>query len=336
MAIFWCSGCKHLREVSNDYLGKRVVCPRCEKVFPVHRTVWLIEQILKKYSASHRELQRLQKWSETPQGGQVEPLVDIIEQQAPDNLDLHNTDSLADPRQYEPIMQWFKKRGIKLDVDPLAVDTTGFFDEVAVWLGEDYDTLGSISKQIKYGQSKNFNTIKITLSKYDAGQIGRIKKFCKNLYSYGFISKNICKKGEDFIRLQLQKSTNIIRFFSGEWMEWFAMMKLLKFFNEKKIPVSCLRNLRVNFDTEQNELDLFFLVDGRIPVCIECKTGEFRQHIDKYIKLRKRLKLEKPQFMLCIIGLEQELVQGLNSTHDLTFVNEKNLVRHIEQLMLSK
>jgi len=60
-------------------------------------------------------------------------------------------------------------------------------------------------------------------------------------------------------------------------------MKLLEYFQEKQLPTSCVRNLIVKFPNEDShELDVFFLVNNSIPVCIECKSGEFRQHIDKY------------------------------------------------------
>lgn len=118
-------------------------------------------------------------------------------------------------------------------------------------------------------------------------------------------------------------------------MEWFVFMKLLEFVREQQLPVACLRSLSVIFPNEDvHELDVFFLINNRIPVCIECKTGEFRQHIEKYSTLRKRLKLEKTQFLLCVIGLSQEQTQGLSSMYDVTFVNEKNFLQHVEQLLV--
>ena len=103
-------------------------------------------------------------------------------------------------------------------------------------------------------------------------------------------------------------------------------MKLLAFFQEKRRAVSCTRNLSVVFPNEDlHELDVFFLVDGDTPVCIECKTGEFRQYIDKYITLRKRLGMKGNNFILCITGLSDEHARGLTTMYDLTFTNELDL-----------
>jgi hypothetical protein len=68
-----------------------------------------------------------------------------------------------------------------------------------------------------------------------------------------------------------------------------------------------------------HELDVFFLVEGNTPVCIECKTGEFRQDIDKYLRLRKRLGIDRSQFILCCLGLGDEQAAGLSSMYELSF-----------------
>jgi hypothetical protein len=88
---------------------------------------------------------------------------------------------------------------------------------------------------------------------------------------------------------------------------------------EKRRAVSGTRNLSVIFPNEDlHELDVFFLVDGATPVCIECKTGEFRQEIDKYLRLKKRLGIDRSQFILCCTGLSDEQAAGLSGMYELT------------------
>jgi hypothetical protein len=79
-------------------------------------------------------------------------------------------------------------------------------------------------------------------------------------------------------------------------------MKLLEFFSNKKINPACSRNLNITFSSNNSyELDLFLLTEKSIPICIECKTGEFRQDIDKYLTLRKQLNIEKKSICyLCL------------------------------------
>ena len=330
MAIFRCNTCGHLREVTNDYIGKSVHCPRCKQVNPIHDTVGFVEKVIEKYLAQYKELQQLRE--------QLAPMeltdLTVVEQQPLADINIYNTTAMASQQQYEPIMAWFERQQIQLDINHQAIDTTGFFDEVAIQLGDHYDTFKLVSDKIKHIQQKGYTNVKLTLSKKSQKQIAAITRFCQELYDYSFVAKYFYQKPDKIIRLTLQTAPAIVKFFNGEWMEWFVFMKLLEFFREKQLSVACLRNLSVTFPNEDaHELDVFFLTNSTLPLCIECKTGEFRKDIEKYSILRKRLKLEKTQFLVCVIGLSQEQTQGLSSMYDVTFVNEKNFLQHVEQLI---
>lgn len=96
---------------------------------------------------------------------------------------------------------------------------------------------------------------------------------------------------------------------------------------------SCARNLNITLQNgDSHELDVFMLIDGKMPICIECKTGEYRQNIDKYLGLRKRLGIDAKSFILCITGLGDEHAKGLTAMYDLTFVNERELAAHLARL----
>ena len=118
-------------------------------------------------------------------------------------------------------------------------------------------------------------------------------------------------------------------------MEWFVFMKILNSFREHGIPVSCLRGFHVNFPNgDKHELDGFFLVGNEeIPLCIECKSGEFRQDIKKFSLLRKKLNLDRRQFLVCAIGLNETQIQGFNSMYDVTFTNESNFLQYVQRLV---
>ncbi|MCI5221407.1 MAG: DUF1887 family protein [Candidatus Electrothrix sp. AR4] len=331
MALFRCSKCGHLREVPNDYLGKSVKCPRCQASNPIYDTIGFVTKIIAQYLEQKNELRQLRNQLDPPKAAD---LTETEQTHVLKDVDIHNTAAMASQQQYEPIIKWFKKHQVQLDVNHQAVDTTGFFDEVAMELGDNFYTLKLVSDKIKYIQRKGYTTVKITLFKKSQKDIKAITQFCKVLYDYSFVAKYYYQKQEKIIRLTLQTAPKIVNFFNGEWMEWFVFMKLLNFFREKQLPVACLRNLAVTFQNEDShELDVFFLINDEIPLCIECKTGEFRKDIEKYSILQKRLKLEKTQFLVCVIGLSQKQTQGLSSMYDVTFVNEKNFLQQVEQLV---
>lgn len=329
MAIFRCSKCNHLKEVSNNYVGQAVKCPQCQSVNAIHNTTDFVGKLLELYFAMAKELNSLrQQLDKQP-----------ISNQAPaDNslheLDINNSNLLAESQQHLSIVKWFESKNIKLDINEKSIDTSGFFDEVASKIGDNYETLKLVVDQIRYRQRKGHTFVNLHLSKSSQKDIKQITQFCHELYKYSFVSRYNYQKDEKVVRLNLQSAQPITEFFAGEWLEWYVFIKLLELIREKQLNASCLRNLTIHFPNEdQHELDVFFLLNGNIPVCIECKTGEFRQQIDKFVTLRKRLQLESQQFVLCVIGLEDEQAQGLSSMYDMTFTNESNFFDHIEQLL---
>ncbi len=97
---------------------------------------------------------------------------------------------------------------------------------------------------------------------------------------------------------------------------------------------SCARGVKVVFPNEDlHELDVVCLPEGRPPICIECKSGEFRRDIDKYLRLRKRLGLDRQHFVICAADLTQEQAAGLTAMYELTFVNLETLAPHLVSLL---
>ncbi len=325
MALFRCNSCSHIRVVSNNYIGKTVKCPQCKKANPIHDTVLFVESILNKYSLQQAKLSKYEEKKKDDKKTKPQTNDRYVELK-----NIGNTKALTKQEQYEPILKWFKAKEIIAEVNHNAVDTTGFFDEIALSLGNQFDILSEVSNKIKYIQKKGYINVKLPLENKNKNDIATIKKFCKELYEYSFITKYFFKKQEQVVYLTLQNAPEIINFFNGIWMEWYIFMKLLEFFKLNKISNSCLRSLKITYpNNDTNELDIFFIANG-VPFCIECKSGEFRPYIEKYTKLRKRLKIKKENFILCIAGLEQKQTQGLTSTYDLTFANEKNFLQHVK------
>lgn len=331
MAIFRCTHCHYIRELPSAYIGKSAKCPQCSKPAKVQDTVKFLTLLLKKHLAQGKELQVLRARVQDKQEPGVAPTPrnDTFKK-----LDIHNTDYLTQADNLKPLIQWFKQHNINAEIPPEAIDTTGFFDEVALLMGDDFELLNIVTKQIKYVQNKGYTNVKVDLHKYSAKEIERITAFCQQLYDYSFVARYTYQKKQQIIRLTLQQAPKIREFFNGIWMEWFVLMKALKLFREQKIAPACGRNVQIGFaGGERNELDLFFLTETNTPVCIECKSGEFRHDIDKYLALRKQLGLHKTQFVLCVFGLSSEQAQGMTSMYDISFVNETTLVPYLKTLV---
>ncbi len=334
MAIFRCHKCGYLREVPNQHIGKKVKCPICQQVIPIYDTLAFIKKVLEKYLSMRTEFLRLKK--NLPSAA-TEIYDEANKEEANKNasdMDIFNTMAMTEKQQYQPILNWFQSKNIQLNIDKEAVDTTGFFDEVAMKLGDNYDLLKVVIDKIKRTQKKRYTNVTLYLSDYNQEEAALIKKFCEELYEYAFVAKYFVNRNQNKIHLSLQMAQPIVNFFNGEWLEWFAFMKLLAFCHERQISFSGLRSFSIHFpNKDKNELDTFFLINGVIPVFVECKSGEFRQFIDKYAKLRKRLEMEKTHFFMLVLGLSDEQIQGLTRMFDITFVNEKTFMKQISTLL---
>jgi len=75
------------------------------------------------------------------------------------------------------------------------------------------------------------------------------------------------------------------------------------------------------------------LINKTRPLYIECKTGEFRQDLDKYMALRKRLNIGRKYFILCVLDLDAEQCKGLSAMHGMTLVNVETLGHHLSTLI---
>jgi hypothetical protein len=327
MAIYKCDTCHHFQETSNEYIGKNAKCPKCQEKGTIFNTLSYIKEIFENNLSLKKKLLEIDT-SETN-----DDILKVFDSIPIDDFDIHNTDIFSRKDHYDPIIKWFKERYIQAKVNPKMMDTTGFFDEVAIYMGNNFNAIGSIVNQIRYIQNKKYDTVKITLSKNNNKEIKQIVEFCKMLHDYSFIARYNFQKKDKIIYLTLQNIPKIKNFFNGLWMEWFVLIQIISFFKEKNIILPIIRGVDITFQNkDKNELDIFFINNQGEPVCIECKTGEFRQDLNRYFSLQKKLNIKKENFLLCVFGLEEEQAKGLTSMYEITLVNESTLINHVESI----
>jgi len=344
MALFYCDTCYHIQEAPNEYIEGKARCPKCKDGSGnIHNTVTYVKTLFNEIAKleqknktliaqteKEKTAQKKHKESKTEQ----EELLQVHDGVTMDVLDVHNTDVLANPQQFAPVISWFKKRNIQASIDPKRMDMTGFFDEVAVYIGDNFSEIGFVVNQIRYAQKKGYKSAKFSLVKMSKKETQKIFEFAKLLHGFSFITRFSHIKKEKVLYLNLQEIPRIKTFFDGLWMEWYVLVKLLALFKEKGGLPPIARGVDLIFSNkERNELDIFYVFNNnQIPVCIECKTGEFRQDLNKYFGLRKKLGIQKEHFILCVFGLEEEQAKGLTSMYEITVINETMLLAYIQSL----
>lgn len=330
MPIQRCNQCGHTGEVLEVLPGTAAPCPSCKMDAPVYDTTFFVRRLLQQYGALHQEVRRLRDGQSSPA---TVPQAAALRSNLAE-VELHNTSALAASAQHAPIVEWFRQRRIEARPVPEAVETSGFFDEIAVEIGDNYALLGEVVAKIRWGLRKDVPNFSLKLSDYSQKDGQAINAFCKRLYEHTFLAKYFYQKQEKVVRVTLQQAAPVRDFFAGEWVEWYVLMKALTLLQETRHSAACARNLGIVFDNEDlHELDVFMLIDGAKPVVVECKSGEFRQDIEKYLKLRKRLGLDRSQFIIYSPDLGEEQAVALSNMYELTFANRERLTTHLRSLI---
>jgi hypothetical protein len=331
MAIIRCNKCALLQEQPDSLAGQSVPCPRCANPSTVYPVLFYIEKLVDKYFAAQKELVNLRTSIGVATTATTVPAAATPSRLA--DIDLGNTDQLASEVQHGPIYDWFHKRQIKVQANMRSVDTSGFFDEVAETIGANLSMLREVVERIRWSQQKEHASTLIHLDKKAPEEVQAISYFCQQLYDFSFVAKCFYNRPENNIRLVLQTAPAIRHFFNGEWLEWHALMTSLRYAKERGRRFSCGRGLHIELQNgDSHELDVFMLVDGQTPICIECKSGEFRQDIDHNLTLKKRLGIDGNHFVMCIAGLSDENAKAYTAMYNLTFANERSLTEHLSRL----
>jgi hypothetical protein len=331
MAISRCNKCGAFAEHERERVGVQHDCVQCGASTLIYDTVFFVKKLSDMYFAQRKELNALRPSSPTTE--QVNAVAQVALEKFSENFDIHNSDLLSSDAQHAPIINWFKTKNINAIANIDAVDTTGFFDEAALAMGADYELLGEVCERIRYAQLKEFNSNLIYLDKKSKEDAIVLENFIQRLYDHSLIARCISNKKEKNIRIVLQNAPSVRRFFSGDWLEWYALMIGLRICKERKVEYACARNLTLSFPgNEKRELDVFFLINKTQPLYIECKSGDFRQELDKYVALRKRLNIDQKYFILCVADIDSEQCKGLSVMYGLTFLNTQTLGHHISTL----
>ncbi len=340
MPIYRCNPCGHISE--SPTAGTQVPCAKCQAPCSVFDTVFYVGKLIERYTAAMREIKALQA-SDKPEPASPPPVTEPAPAapapaSTPTSPGPPPAGAVAQPlntaAQHAPIENWLASMHIEAQFDHSSVDTSGYFDEAALALGQRHDLFGELIQRVAYAYRKDHTGLNINLSEMAQKDAQAIQALCRQLYSHTLFARYHHQKNEKVVQLGLQSAPKVRQFFTGTWLEWFALMKGIAALQHRKTAFSCARGVKVLFPNEDvHELDVVLLPAGRAPICIECKAGEFRRDIHKYERLRKRLGVEPSRFLICSTDISDEQAVGLSAMYDLTFVSVTALPRHLSSLL---
>lgn len=334
MPVYRCAACGQVGEDAAAPAGSRIQCAKCAAECTLFATTFYVERLVERYLAARRELEALKSAVANP-----------AEESSPESAskpssavlqldDLHNSNQLATEAQHRPLSEWFKSRQIIAAHDLHAIDTTGFFDEAAREIGDHYGALAGLMEQIRFAYRREYTWLNVDMSQYDPLVRQNVLAFCRELYGHTLFARYSYKQQTQALGLGIQPANAVREFFTGGWLEWYALTTLLSLCLQHGREYSCARGTVITGQNgESRELDVAALLGGRTLLVIECKTGEFRSEIEKYVKLRQRLGIDRSQFIICNPELSDEQANGLGTMYGLTFVNLASLRSHLSVFM---
>lgn len=334
MAIYRCSQCGFVSEDAVSAVGAKVPCPKCGTACTVFGTVFYVEKLVERYFAARRELAAMQQ-AEAP-SAEADQASSGTASGGPALLSGEAMDkgALATAAQHQPLLAWFATKQVQATFDYSAVDTSGFFDDAAKAIGDRYGLFSELVERVRFAYRKSFSWLNLELGNLSQKDAQAVNALCRQLYSHTFFSRYTYQKQEKIVRLTLQSAPAVRSFFEGAWLEWYAFIEMLDLMPSNGPGFSCARGVKITFQNEDlHELDVVFLPQGQAPICIECKSGEFRHDIEKYLKLKRRLGIERNRFIVCATDLTDEQAKGLNSMYELTFVSLPSLKAHLQTLV---
>ena len=305
----------------------------------VYGTVFYVEKLVERYFSALREVAALQQPDKPADDSTSACSGESVSAQATSaetlsGIDPNNTTLLTTVEQHAPLQAWFSARKIEARFDYALVDTSDFFDDAARMLGEGHALYAELIDRVRFAYRKSHGWINLELGNLSQKDAQAINTLCRQLYSHTFFARYHYQKPEKIVRLTLQTAPAVRQFFEDGWLEWYAFIELLTQLRQRGRPASCARSVKVVFPNEDlHELDVIALPEGQAPICIECKSGEFRRNIDKYLRLRKRLGIDRSRFIVCTTDLNDEQAAGLTTMYELTFVNLGSLGRHLQTLV---
>lgn len=356
MPVCYCNDCKFVKEVSAQE-SQPTQCENCGGGAKLYHTTSFIQQLfgfVQKATAENQQLKNQLNYIQTEydnlqleltskttvqtqtKDNQVKATKEAIKPEPLKDINLLQTDSLATSEQHLPLKNYFERQQIKPIFDYQNVNTNGFFDETAQILGNNYAIFADLLSKITWAYNKKHNGLNYDLTKFSQNDIKSINNLCRQSYEHTLFARYSYNKTTKVVNLALQQATPIKQFFLGEWLEWYVLSQILSYIEKlpNKPKFACARGMKVQFSNQDiHELDFAFLNSKAELFVIECKSGEYRQDIQKYLTLRKRLNIPSNRFTLLVTDLSQTQVQSMSAMYDINFVGIRELKDYIQSMV---
>ena len=322
MSIYHCQHCGLLAESANAPL-ETDLCANCNKPVEVQDTILFVKSVMDKYTKLSNKIKILQE--------------KFIPLDTPNTLvqaGLNNINLFANPNHHEKIKQYLNKKNLTVSFNYSAVDMSGYYDEAAELIGDNFPLLEKYLKQIRYLYTNNKVGLMIDCVNLPQQENQKLQTIFKKLFHYTFLAKYNYQASEKKIRISLNTTDNIKKFLTGGWLEWFATIKLLKEVHHKDKKFSIARSVIVQHENgDKNEFDVVFMPENKTPLFIECKSGEFRQDLDKFIRICKKINIPTKNWIVLASEIDKPQADAFEKMYPVRFCDIAHFLEKVKPLI---
>lgn len=193
-------------------------------------------------------------------------------------------------------------------------------------MGQRYSMIEKLYKEIKSGIGEE-KSLTLCLKGNPPEVINYSCQLASTLHKVNFLEEYNYSKSSKTLMVKLSKSSEAIKFLSGDWLERYVKQQLIKFAREQgqKIDFSYIANAEVTLPNGSDfEIDLFFHINNRF-YWIESKTGSEVL----LARLRNGLGLGPDQVFLVLADADQETRSRISSSYNLSAIS----VEEVESLL---
>lgn len=220
---------------------------------------------------------------------------------------------------------------------PPADPADAVIDSLSLFLGERYEALSGILAKIKRAMPEGL-TISESLRDRPQQDVSSACQFCTRLHEVAFLEQYHYLRSPTY--LITAKTTTLPRaqrFFGGQWLERYVLQKVRAVWQQIAAEVdgelgfeSLINPQIVLPNGDDFELDVLAAIGSNV-YWIEAKSGDYQQHIYRYSRFARLLRLDTDHSFMVLPDVADERCAALSSLFSMTVCN----LRSFEERLLS-
>lgn len=255
-------------------------------------------------------------------------------QPAKPKINLNDTDLFANQETVEKIKQYLNNKNLTATFDYDALDMSGYFDESSEIIGDNFALLEKHLKFIRYLYHNGKVGLTINCEDLPKNESQKLQEIFKQLFDYTIFAKYFYNNEDKKIRITLNNAESVKKFMCGGWLEWFAAIKLIKQVHGKGKKFAIARSVVVEHENgDKNEFDVVFMSEDNTPIFIECKSGEFRQYLDKFIRICKKISIPTRNWLVLASEIDQKQANAFEKMYPVSFCDLEHFLEKVKPMI---